>query len=300
MAAGDQTTRFGCVQESDACIKSTGVTEPRLPTAFGGIVVRLMVVGLLLPVAALAAMGWLFFNAPAEDTTTGTVLPREPQLVATDSSGNGNHGVNQGSPVLGLPGHAGTSYSFDRLGSWVQVPSHSSLNPGTDDFMFSAWVNFTVEPQPGETYDIIRKGLAYTASGEFKVEIMPRGRVKCSAKDSDGHEAWVIDGEADVADGSWHLIGCARVGRTWSVFVGPTVTSKRTELGSISNTFPLAIGSKYGQEDVPQGSVDEVKLVIAANTSSAGRLATRIKSLRSQAPTGWWRLDEVTRPNVPG
>lgn len=258
-----------------------------------GAAVKLVVVGFLLPAAALAA-GWLAFSVPAQDDLGGGTL-RQPQLVAHDSSGHEHDGVIQGAPTLGLSGHAGTAYSFDNRGSWVQVPSTQDLNPGSGDFLFSAWVNFSAPPSKTQTYDIIRKGLSFTAGGEFKVEIIFGGRVKCSAKDAAGHEDWVIAADSHVVDGRWHRIGCARTGTAWSVIVDDIRATKRVPFGEIGNALPLSIGSKYGREDLPQGRVDEVRLVIADSAgSSATRLRTgaAIKRLDSLAPTGWWRLDE--------
>ena len=67
--------------------------------------------------------------------------------VAVDSSGNGNDGTIRGRAVLGLPGHEGSGYSFASAGSWIEVPSTGSLNPGTSNFSDSAWVSFTEAPE---------------------------------------------------------------------------------------------------------------------------------------------------------
>ena len=256
---------------------------------------KFVVVSLLLLVAVLAVAGWLAFNVPAQNgNETGS--PQLPHLVAVDSSGQGNHGVNQGSPELGLPGHHGTAYSFDRPGSWIQVPSNRSLNAGRGDFLVSAWLNFTDAPEAGETYDIIRKGRVGTANGsQFKAEIVFRGRVKCSAKDSDGAEAWVFDRETNVADGKWHRIECARTGSTWSVTVDRRITFKTFDLGSIGNTMPLSIGSKYGLEDAPRGRIDEVALIITKRSpdiATPGGPKGQVKRLRAAPYAGWWHLDE--------
>jgi hypothetical protein len=258
----------------------------------GATAVKFLVLALVLPLAALAVVGGLRLNVPAQDDTLESGTPRSLPLVATDSSGNGNHGVNQGGPVMGLPGHRGTAYSFDREGSWIQVPSHEALNPGRNNFMISAWVNFDVSPEVGQTYDILRKGLAFTPTGEFKVEILARGRVKCSAKDSIGHEAWVVNGDGRVADGTWHRIGCALTGSNFSVLVDRTIQTKTVEFGSISNTLPLSIGSKYGQEDLPQGRIDEVVLVIAKGSAAKRDVRSQVQKLRATPPTGQWHLDE--------
>ena len=102
----------------------------------------------------------------------------------TAISGGGHSCTIRGSVALGLAGHSGYGYGFDADGSWVEVPSTASLNPGRRDFSYSAWVNLSVAPGAGMTYDIVRKGLSATKGGEYKLEIVPGGRVKCEAKDS--------------------------------------------------------------------------------------------------------------------
>jgi hypothetical protein len=245
--------------------------------------------------ATTIVVGLLLLGGWAEQPQAGGSL-RSPQLVVHDDSGAGNHGIKQGRPEVGVAGKKGSSYSFDAPGSWVQVPSNDSLNPGRRDFMYAAWVNFDVSPRLRESYDIIRKGLGFTPGGEYKLEIVSDGRVKCSAKDIDGRVARVIAPDADVAeDGRWHRVGCARTGRSWSVLVDGTVTTKLTALGLIDNDLPLSIGSKYGSEDMPRGLVDEVQVIVApqepTRKARAG-VTARLEALLAQSPVGMWHLDE--------
>jgi hypothetical protein len=254
-------------------------------------VVRVHLVGGALAVALLL-VGWLLFGARADHPDP----PRRPQLVVTDSSGRGNDGIKQGSPLLGQPGRFGTAYSFEVDGSWVQVASEPALNPDLRDFMISGWVNFAAAPEPGETFDVFRKGLSHTRGGEYKLEILPGGRVKCSVKDWRGHTGWVLD-QTDVADESWHSVACARTGSVWSVIVDGKVSSKAVDLAAISNDMALAIGSKYGSEDLlPSGLVDEVTLVAGdgppASPQGPEAVAKAIKHLSTLRPIGLWHLDE--------
>lgn len=185
-----------------------------------------------------------------------------PGAQAIDSSGNGNHGTLHGDVVIGQTGRLGTAYSFETPGAWVEVPSSTSLNPGKRNFAFSASVNFTVAPGPGVTYDIIRKGLSATSGGEYKLEIVNGGRVKCETKDSARRRIVITGPNVSLADGTWHQVGCARVGSSWQVIIDGKVKSKTVTLGSVSNTKTLAIGSKYGQDDGTPGLVDEVRVTI--------------------------------------
>jgi hypothetical protein len=243
---------------------------------------------------ALLLVGWLVVGMVSDDTDAPHVS-RPPQLVVADSSGRGNHGIRQGRTLLGQPGRFGTAYSFEVDGSWVQVASDPGLNPGVRDFMVSGWVDFPAAPRLGQTFDVFRKGLSYTRGGEYKLEILPGGRVKCSAKDWRGRTGWVLD-RTDVADGRWHHVACVRTGSVWSVIVDGTVSSKTVDLAAINNDIALSIGSKYGSEDMPRGLVDEVMLVAGngppASPEGPEAVAEAITRLSRLRPIGLWHLDE--------
>ncbi|MFY9915545.1 MAG: LamG-like jellyroll fold domain-containing protein, partial [Nocardioidaceae bacterium] len=181
--------------------------------------------------------------------------------VAHDSSGLGHHGHIY-SAQLGEPGKQGLAYGFGANQARIEVPTHPDLNPGWRDFAFSAYVNFTTAPGAGGTYDVIRKGLSFTAGGEYKLEIVHSGSVRCIAKDSTGLTARIPARTTSLADGRWHRIGCSLVGSTWSVLVDGQTRSKTVPLKKISNISALAIGSKYGQQDGTPGRIDEVQLTI--------------------------------------
>jgi hypothetical protein len=243
---------------------------------------------------ALLLVGWLVVGMVSDDTDAPHVS-RPPQLVVADSSGRGNHGIRQGRTLLGQPGRFGTAYSFEVDGSWVQVASDPGLNPGVRDFMVSGWVDFPAAPRLGQTFDVFRKGLSYTRGGEYKLEILPGGRVKCSAKDWRGRTGWVLD-RTDVADGRWHHVACVRTGSVWSVVVDGTVSSKTVDLAAINNDIALSIGSKHGSEDMPRGLVDEVMLVAGngppASPEGPEAVAEAITRLSRLRPIGLWHLDE--------
>lgn len=203
------------------------------------------------PAASAASTAGGFWHL---DETSGSV--------AGDVSDNGNDGRIRGDVDLGLPGYLGTAYSFAADGSWIEVPTTDSLNPGAEDFSVLAWVKVDDAPGKGETYDIVRKGLAGTKGGEFKLEIVKNGLVRCTAKDSVRHRGAITGPRGDIADGRWHLVGCAREGSAWRVMVDGRTRSRDAGLGSISNTKSLSIGSKYGQQDAMPGLIDEVQLTI--------------------------------------
>lgn len=217
---------------------------------------------------------------------------RVTTVVARDSSGNGHHAIIQGPVELGRPGHDGSSFSFEKADSWLMVPPSPDLNPEDRDFLVSAWISLRTSPDPGETYDVLRKGISYTVPGEFKLEVLWHHRVRCTAKDDESRVAMVTTGKVDVVDGRWHRVGCARTGRRWSVLVDDTVKGRATDLGAVGNDVPLAIGAKYGSEDRPDGRVDEVRFVLGNPYEGTVAHRIRLQALEQGTPTALWSLDE--------
>ena len=260
---------------------------------------KYFVLACLPAVAALTT--WLLLT----ESTPGATPARDrqvPALVAADSSGHARHGILQGDVVMGLPGHdGGRAFSFAGANAWVQVPSEPGLNPRRRDFLVTAWVMLTTEPDPGETYDVVRKGLGFTQPGEFKLEVLNQGWVRCSAKDQSGSLVVVTAQQVNVTDGVWHRIGCARVGEQWGVLVDENVTSLPVKLGMVRNTVALSIGSKYGLEDRPDGRVDDVRIAAKPFGASVGLdFATVVQQLEQRPPSGWWRFDEPATRAVNG
>lgn len=245
-----------------------------------------------LPVVVGGA-AWLLVSELSSPASVDATDRRVPTVVAHDSSPNGHDAIIQGPVRLGLPGHDGSSFSFRRSGSWLMVPSSPDLNPQDRDFLLSAWIYLRASPGPGETYDVVRKGISFTDPGEFKLEVLPHGRVRCTAKDDKDRTARVTTSNVDVVDERWHLIGCARTGRLWSVIADDTVKSSVTELGVVGNDVALSIGSKYGLEDRPAGRLDEVTFVMGGPyDEDTGDDRTRLEALEQGVPTAHWRLDE--------
>ena len=184
--------------------------------------------------------------------------------LAADSSGHGNDGTIVGNVSRGEPGYLGTAFGFGADGSWVKVPTSASLNPGTGDFSYSARVKLDRLPASGQTMDVIRKGLSGTKAGEFKIEILDLGRVRCIAKDSNRLRGGITgSAKMRLVVGQWYLVGCEHTGNSWSVIVNDLKRSTTLNFGSISNSLALSIGSNYGEEDFVDGVVDEVELKIA-------------------------------------
>src|SRR5689334_2653685 len=151
----------------------------------------------------------------------------EDPSVMTDASGNNNTGNPAG--VTSVPGTSGSGYHFDRTDG-VTVKDSPSLKPGTADFSVTVHVRFDTAPSAtvGD-YDLIRKGVASTTGGEWKIEIFPGNNLTspafCLFKDTAKNVA-NIRGTKNLADGAWHTITCAKTASSIKLTVDGATQTK--------------------------------------------------------------------------
>jgi hypothetical protein len=169
--------------------------------------------------------------------TSGTTM--------TDSSGNGNNGVTSHVRMTGANG-----YVFDPSSrSKVVVASSPSLNPGTSTFSYTVTMQSSHVPAAGTDYDVLRKGIASTTGGEYKLEIVranSQGRAFCLVKDARGVGV-SVRGTTNVTDGRAHTITCTKTATGLTLKVDaltPRTAKVSSGLGSISNTKALVVGAK--------------------------------------------------------
>ncbi len=166
---------------------------------------------------------------------------------AFDSSGNGNDGDNRN-----VDGD-GSGYVFNGTSSRVVVPNDPSLNSGSGDFSWGVTLSMTEAPSSGETYDVLRKGLAGVKGGDYKLEITSasgRGKARCVFNSvlANGKRANIaVTGATRLADGRQHTITCAKTSNAITVTVDSAKPNTKTisgGLGTVSNTYDLALGAK--------------------------------------------------------
>ena len=168
-----------------------------------------------------------------------------------DSSGNHNDGVIHGGVT-----RDGTGYTFDGHSGYVSVANSASLNPGVADITIT--ISFTLDGNPasGDDYDLLRKGLAGTKGGDFKVEILPGGKAFCRFR---GSNVATVSGGSNLGTGT-HTIQCIKTASKVSLSVdGSIKASKSVKVGSISNTQPVMLGAKPG-DDFTKGFVDFITI----------------------------------------
>jgi hypothetical protein len=213
--------------------------------------------------APLVVGGLLAFCGAALGSTTEALWQMEDPTQLLDDSGNNNDGTTTN--ITGVPGWVGNGYHFDGSGSIATVPSSDSLNPGDADFALTVHVKFTEPPSTtvGD-YDLIRKGLAPTPGGDYKMEILPRksntqAKAFCFFKDSSKTVGKIVKGP-NLADGDWHEVVCTKTSSSVELTVDGRTYTNSVRLGSISNEEPVTIGAQSRSADWYEGDMDEVSV----------------------------------------
>jgi hypothetical protein len=213
--------------------------------------------------AMLMVGGLLAFCGAAFGSTHNALWQMEDPTQLLDDSGNNNDGTTTN--ITGVPGWVGNGYHFDGSGSIATVPSSDSLNPGDADFALTVHVKFTEPPSTtvGD-YDLIRKGLAPTPGGDYKMEILPRksntqAKAFCFFKDSSKTVGKIVKGP-NLADGDWHEVVCTKTSSSVELTVDGRTYTNSVRLGSISNEEPVTIGAQSRSADWYEGDMDEVSV----------------------------------------
>jgi len=186
------------------------------------------------------------------DETSGSTM--------ADAVGHSNGSLH--SVTTGVPGALGTGYDFDGSTSYVTVPSTAVLNPGSSPMQFTVNMRISVRPASGSTkdYDILRKGVASTNGGMYKMEVGHAGSPVCRFAGSQGDI--LVTASQSVVDGRWHTVTCARTATGISVSVdGKAPRTRSGATGTISNSAALVIGAKPGS-DYTKGTLDEISVAV--------------------------------------
>ena len=204
-------------------------------------------------VAVVGVTAAMMLPVPAAGAATGFrahwKFDEVHSSTAVDSSRHHNDGTNF--HIVG----DGTGYTFNGVSSRVVVPSSASLNPRFADFSFGVTLTMTEPPRPiGETYDVLRKGLSTSKGGDYKLEvknIKGNAVARCVVRSVRANGTKVLAAiqatRKTLADGRSHKVTCSKTRKQISIAVGTRAVRTKSfphGLGSVSNTFKLAIGAK--------------------------------------------------------
>ncbi|MDP9222822.1 MAG: LamG domain-containing protein [Actinomycetota bacterium] len=200
-------------------------------------------------------------QAPASAVTSTVALWHMDETsgsVMHDSSGHGNDGALHNVALGQLSPH-GYAYGFNGKSSYVKVPNSPSLNPGSAGLTITMNLKFTQLPANDADYDLLRKGLAGTAGGDFKIEIRDNGMAFCRFRGSSG--AATLRKGPHLQDGNWHTLQCVKTDTTIQLVIDGVTYSKAAVVGSISNSSDVIVGAKPG-DDFYNGLLDEVVVAV--------------------------------------
>jgi hypothetical protein len=163
--------------------------------------------------------------------------------VMHDSSGHHRSGKIGQLVTTGVVDGDFTGYQFTAAGAkgdpdHLVIVNRSPLNPYRSVFKVALRLKTTATDQ-----NIIQKGQANTAGGNWKIETDVDGHVVCTFRGAAGRGA--IRSQGNLADGSWHRVVCIRRPTQVVIIVGsgfPRRDPGRT--GRIANEAALTIGGK--------------------------------------------------------
>jgi hypothetical protein len=144
----------------------------------------------------------------------------------------------------------------------VEVMADPRLNPGEADFSYGASV-WLAPDQTTTGSNIVQKGRFGTSGGQWKLQVdSADGEPSCVVRS--GGEPVVVRSSVTIADEAWHRVVCRRAEGAVSISVDGTVDRGAASPGSVSNEWPVRIGSPGVDDGDDQfhGRVDDVFLKI--------------------------------------
>ncbi|MGD0786020.1 MAG: LamG-like jellyroll fold domain-containing protein [Sedimentisphaerales bacterium] len=223
-----------------------------------------------------------FINSAKNETfTTSVYLPANSSgvagcwkldetsgIIAKDSSGNGNDGTLQGTPLptWGV-GQINGGLVLNGTSDYVYLGTDSSLNFGdSKPFTITAWINTTKE------YGLIVSLRNPDSDGsdiDFAVGSEggddDPGKAMILVRQDSGGEWASVTSINKVNDGTWHHVAAVRTGNTVELFVDGNSQGKNSgaEAGGAITTNVRAIGYEvyWGDDDSYfAGTIDDVRI----------------------------------------
>ena len=145
----------------------------------------------------------------------------------------------------------------------VEVMPDPALNPGEGAFEYGATV-WLAPDQTTTGSNIMQKGRFGTAGGLWKLQVdNDAGKPSCVV--GSGTDLVTVRSSVSISDSAWHRVVCRRDGTGLSIQVDDTVDQEDARAVSVSNEWPVRVGSPgVGDEDDQfHGRLDDVYLKIA-------------------------------------
>jgi hypothetical protein len=144
----------------------------------------------------------------------------------------------------------------------LEILSGPGLNPGERDFEYGASVWLSPD-QTTTASNILQKGRFGTDGGQWKLQVDDdAGAPSCVVRS--GAESLIVRSTVSIADSEWHPVVCRRDSEGLSIRVDESVDRVRGRTSSVSNQWPVTVGSPGvgDHDDQFHGRVDDVFLRI--------------------------------------
>ena len=184
--------------------------------------------------------------------------------VATDKSGNGNHGTLVGGSnwVAGIIGSG--ALSFDSGDGFVEIAHDASLDL-PDALTIAAWVNLG---DLSTYYFVVHKGPSGTAGNNYPGNFALRtevnsGRLQLLHQTSEGQTFATYNSDLTVTAGQWHHVAATLVkdGPVNLYIDGvPTGTTDPSQTFGVLNKASVKIGGRTDSYSFWKGEIDDVQI----------------------------------------
>ena len=229
-----------------------------------------------------------------------TIILAETGLVAywkmdnnwDDSSGNGNNGTANDGATFGTAKYGTYSGSFDGTDDYISIPYSSSLNIGSGNHSFEAWVKIS---QQGLTHHIF---IMDDNNDVIKLQINISNKATFYTRDTGGDNMEAISTTTIAVDTWYHIVG-VREGTTVRIYVNGVLEHSATNaaVGNIVTTDHWHIGTGVSGADTHvnffKGNIDEAAIyntnlstaIILNHYNASAALRTNLKVKNSGTTT---------------
>jgi Tfp pilus assembly protein PilX len=207
--------------------------------------------------------------------------------VATDSSGQGNHGTLSNGPAW-IAGILNDALDFDGSDDLVLVADDPSLDI-TDNITLMAWIR----PNKTATQYVIRKALFDSTDG-YELSLSATGKVFFRLNQASNANSYRIDSTTSYpVDGTtWMHIAATYDGAVMRLYLdGVEEASLNAAINISANDTDLSIGAQVDGSRGIDGLIDDVWLYGSA--LSATDIAANADS-KPLTPLAHWKLDETS------
>jgi hypothetical protein len=140
----------------------------------------------------------------------------------------------------------------------LEVLPDPALNPGEGDFEYGASVWLSPD-QTTTGSNIVQKGRFGTSGGLWKLQVdSDAGEPSCVI--GSGTDLLSVRSSVSISDSAWHRVVCRRDGDGLSIHVDDTADRVNGRTGSVTNGWPVRVGSPGvgDHDDQFHGRVDDV------------------------------------------